>query len=209
MSETKSIEMEAQLIERTVDERNSIIEKAKARASNIKKNAEAEVERIKNDTDRQVLNIVGSELRAVRDRIVGQAELTGRKQLMEERENLMDEIYKEAEDKLKIIAAGESELDYSDILTKLISEAIEAIGGRDFVVQSNEKDYVYLTSNIKKINEEFDVNLVINENELNIIGGVVISNPQKTKIFHNTLDGRLIRVKERSQAEVGTKLGLI
>ncbi len=204
-----SIEMEAQLIERTVDERNSIIEKARIRASNIKKNAEAEVERIKNDTDRQVLNIVGSELRAVRDRIVGQAELQGRKQLMEERENLMDEIYKEAEDLLKIIAAGESDTDYSDILTKLISEAIKAIGGKDFIIQCNEKDYDYLTSDIRKINEEFDVNLVVDENKLNIIGGVVISNPQRTKIFHNTLDGRLVRVKERSQAEVGEKLGLI
>lgn len=209
MSETKSIEMEAQLIERTVDERNQIIENAKARASNIKKNTKAEVERIKNDTDSQVLNIVGSELRAVRDRIVGQAELQGRKQLMEERENLMDEVYKEAEDKLSFIASGESEVNYIDILIKLISEALNAIGGKDFVIQSNKKDYGYLVNNNAKINEMFDVNLVINEKHLNIIGGVVISNPQRTKIFHNTLDGRLVSVKDRLQAEVGTKLGLI
>jgi vacuolar-type H+-ATPase subunit E/Vma4 len=209
MSGAKSIELEAQLIERTVDERNQIIENAKARASNILKNARLDVERINNDTDRQVLNIVGSELRAVRDRIVGQAELQGRKQLMEERGNLMGEVYRDAEDRLRLIAAGDSEIDYVEVLHKLISEAIEAIGGEDFNIQANEKDLGYLKNNNSKLNEKLDVNLKIADEALDIIGGIVVNNPQRTKIFHNTLDGRLISVRERLQAEVGEKLGLI
>jgi len=209
MSEAKSIDLEAQLIERTVDERNQIIENAKARALNILKNARLDAERINNDTDRQVLNIVGSELRAVRDRIVGQAELQGRKQLMEERGNLMGEVYRETEDRLRPITAGASEIDYTEVLHKLISEAIEAIGGEDFIVQANEKDLRYLKNNNSKLNEKFDVTMRIAEEPLDIIGGIVVSNPQKTKIFHNTLDGRLIRVQDRLQAEVGEKLGLI
>ena len=209
MSEAKSIELEAQLIERTVDERNQIIENAKARASNILKNARLDVERINNDTDRQVLNIVGSELRAVRDRIVGQAELQGRKQLMEERGNLMGEVYRETEDRLRLIAAGDSKIDYFEVLDKLISEAIEGIGGEEFIIQANEKDLRYLKNNNSVLNEKFDVNLRIADEPLDIIGGVVVNNPQRTKIFHNTLDGRLIRVRNRLQAEVAEKLGLI
>jgi vacuolar-type H+-ATPase subunit E/Vma4 len=209
MSEAKSIELEAQLIERTVDERNQIIEKAKSNASNILENAKTEVERIKNDVDKQVLNIVGSELRAVRDRIIGQAELQSRKQLMEERENLLDKVYTEAENKLKQISAGETKINYEDVLTTLISEAITAIDGKEFIIQTNQKDKEYLSKNIEKINKKFDVTLIIDEKHLDIIGGVVISNPQKTKIFHNTLDGRVIRVKEQVQAQVGSKLGVI
>lgn len=209
MSEARSIEMEAQLIERTIDKRNQIIENARARASNILKNARLEVERINNDTDRQVMNIMGSELTAVRDRIVGQAELQGRKQLMEERRNLMDEVFREAEDNLRLVAAGDYEIDYEEVLNKLIYEALEAIGGKDFIVQSNEKDYKYIKNNISKIIEKFNVNLIIDEKHLDVIGGVVISNHQRTKIFHNTLDGRLISVKDQLLAEIGEKLGLI
>jgi len=64
-----SIELEAGLIDKAVEERNTLIAKAEARAERILENARQEEVRIKSDVDRHLRTIVGSELRAVHDRI--------------------------------------------------------------------------------------------------------------------------------------------
>ena len=77
-----SMELETQLIERVVEKRNDIITRAVERAEKILQAAEQEVKMIEVESEKQVLSLVGSELRAVRDRIVGKAELEGRKMVM-------------------------------------------------------------------------------------------------------------------------------
>jgi vacuolar-type H+-ATPase subunit E/Vma4 len=209
MNRVKPMEMEAQLIERAVEERNQILQNAKSRADKIKENAENEVERINGETERQVLNIVGSELRAVRDRIVGQAELQGRVKLMEARVQLLNSIYNEAENTLKSIAENKTEIDYGMVLIKLIKEAVDAIGGDRFTVKSNERDNDYFKKNLNDISREMGVNLELDNKPIENIGGVVIGNKMNNKIFQNTLDGRLVKVKSMMAAEIAEIIGVI
>jgi vacuolar-type H+-ATPase subunit E/Vma4 len=42
-----------------------------------------------------------------------------------------------------------------------------------------------------------------------VIGGVVMRNSNGTKTFHNTLEGRLVNVRNRIEAQVGKTLGVI
>jgi len=202
--------LEEQLIERAVEKRRKKLQKAKARAGVILQKAEDEVERIKRDAEQQVLNIVGSELRAVRDRIVGQAELDGKKTLMNARKNLLDSIFDKASKRLEEVARGETEIDYQKVLRNLILEAVKAIGGDEFVVRANEADLTYLRENMEDIDfgvTEIDLRLA--DNSLDIKGGVVVENPQGTKIYRNTLNGRLNKVRQNMEAEVAKKLGVI
>ncbi len=101
-------------------------------------NAEKEAQRIKSETDRQILNIVASVLRGVRDRIIGGVELDSRKQLMIARDETLQQIYGEAEKKLKEFSADKKE--YHETLIKLIAEAVKAIGGEEFILSANDAD---------------------------------------------------------------------
>jgi len=211
----ESIELEAQLIERTVDKRNALIVRAKEQARKILRAAEQECERIRSESERQILELAGSELRAARDRIIGSAELEGRKILMLAREDLLSSVFEAAEARLReMVERGVEGFDYGEVLIKLTVEAILAMGGEEFIVAANERDLKYLKKNLKKIKDRVkrtlgDVNLRLDENPLDALGGIIVRNGDGTKIFHNTLEGRLRTVRGRLKAEVAETLGVI
>ena len=122
-----SIELEAGLIEKAVEERNTIITEAESRAERILENARLEKARIENDVERHLRTIVGSELRAVHDRIVGRANLDGRKMIMEAKMGLLETVFESVKEKLETMAK-KGGADYQDVVKKLISESVEAIG---------------------------------------------------------------------------------
>jgi len=210
-----TIELEAKLISRIVDRRKELIARAEERAKRILEAAERECERIKAESEKQVLNIVGSELRAVRDRIVGRAELEGRQLLMRARDNVITSVFEEAETRLREIAEGRDDsIDFGDVLVKLIIEAASAIGGDEFIVAANERDLNYLRENQAEIEDRVrealgGAALRLDARSISTIGGVVVRNSDGTKIYYNTLEGRLKNVRRRLEAEVAVALGVI
>jgi vacuolar-type H+-ATPase subunit E/Vma4 len=206
------MEMEAQLIEKVVEKRNAIMALAEEKATNIIKSAEAEVERIKVESERQIISLVGSELRAVNDRIIGSAELEGRKMLMLTRQGLLSEVFEEAERRLVDLAESMGP-DYTEILGKMILESASAIGGEEFIVTANERDLAYLKKNLKTINRDLKKALggaiKLEDQPVDITGGVVVRNDEATKTYYNTLRGKLSNVRSRIEAEVAQILGVI
>ena len=209
---TNSMEMEAQLIEKIVDKRNAIKAKAEEKARKIIESAEEEVEKIKAESEKQIISLVGSELRAVNDRIVGSAELEGRKMLMMARQELLSQVFEEAERRLVEMAEGMGP-EYTSILAKMISESASAIGGEEFIVTANERDLAFLKKNLKTINKDLkkalDGAIKLEDEPIDISGGVVVRNDDATKTYYNTLKGKLDNVRSRLEAEVATTLGVI
>jgi vacuolar-type H+-ATPase subunit E/Vma4 len=206
------MEMEAQLIEKIVDKRNAIMTKAEEKARKIIESAEEEVEKIKAESEKQIISLVGSELRAVNDRIVGSAGLDGRKMLMMTRQELLSEVFEEAERRL-VEMAEDMGPEYTSILAKLISESASAIGGEEFIVTANERDLDYLKKNLKTINKDLKKALggviKLEDEPIDITGGVVVRNDDATKTYYNTLSGKLDNVRSRIEAEVAEILGVI
>ena len=208
---SKSIGMETGLIEKTVEKRNKILADAEKRAEEILKAAEVERARINTETDRQILQLMGSELKTVRDRIIGQTELEGRKALMTARAEMLSKVYSQVENRLKDVVEVKSEdHDYGVILNKLIKEGVLAIGGNEFIVSANKRDMEYLRKNLKKIGVTLEgMTLKLDEKPVEILGGVVIKNPMGDKVYYNTLEGRLERVRRIMEARIAEKLGVI
>jgi len=208
---SKSIGMETGLIEKTVEKRNKILADAEKRAEEILKAAEVERARINTETDRQILQLMGSELKTVRDRIIGQTELEGRKALMTARAEMLSKVYSQVENRLKDVVDVKSEdHDYGVILNKLIKEGVLAIGGNEFIVSANKRDMEYLRKNLKKIGETLEgATLKLDEKSLDIFSGVVVKNPSGDKVYYNTLEGRLERVRRIMEARIAEKLGVI
>ena len=201
MSQQSSLDLETKLIERTMAQRDEMMAKADTEAKALIENAEKEAQRIKAQADRQVLNIVASVLRGVRDRIIGGVELESRKQLMMAREKVFQQFYDEAEKILKEIA--EDKKSYLEILVKLISEAVQAIGGEEFTVSANDTDLADLKKNHKKVEGDVHkatgskVTLHLDSTPIATIGGVVVKNLDGTKLYFNTLEGRIQKARAK------------
>lgn len=212
---TKPLDLETQLIERIVKQRNERVEKAEERAREILESAQEEVERIKDESEKQIFSLIGSELRASRDRILGRAELEGRRGLMDARQRVLSHVYDEVSKRLKDISDGkDKKVDYSEILLNLITEAAMAIGSEELIVSANESDLKYLRKNLGNINAKLKATLgectmKLADESIDVIGGVVIRNSDGTKTYHNTLDGRLESVKTKFSAQVAEILGVI
>jgi vacuolar-type H+-ATPase subunit E/Vma4 len=204
----RSIELEAGLIEKAVEERNTIIAKAEVRATRILENARQEETRIKSDVDRHLRTIVGSELRAVHDRIVGRANLDGRKMVMEAKMELLDTVFESAREKLEAMAK-KGGADYQEVVKKLISEAVEAIGEDELIVSSNKADHGFLKKTISELSKEMGVSLRLDAKPIDAMGGVIVKNQRGTKVYYNTLEGRLSKVSGSKASEVAEKLGVI
>ena len=210
---TNSFELEAQLIEKIVEKRKGIMARAEEKTIKIVASAEEEVEKIRAESEKQIISLVGSELRAVSDRIVGSAELDGRRMLMQTRQELLSKVFEAAERRLEEMAEG-MKSDYTTILVKLISESASAIGGEVFFVTANERDLTYLKKNLKTINRNLkkdlgDITIKLEDEPIDITGGVVVRNDDATKTYYNTLKGRLDNVRSRIEAEVAQILGVI
>jgi vacuolar-type H+-ATPase subunit E/Vma4 len=210
-----SIELEAKLIERIVERRNEIVSRADERAEAILKAAEKDCERIRTESEKQVLNIVGSELRAVRDRIVGRSELEGRKLLMEARDEVSSSVFEEVEKRLRQMAEGrDKSINFGEVLIKLIIEAASAVDGDEFIVEANGRDLKYLGENLRQIKSRMKKalgggSIRLDSKPIPTMGGVLVRNSDGTKIYYNTLEGRLKSVRSRIEAAVAKTLGVI
>jgi len=196
-------QMENTLIDKTVQQHNEIIEKAKERAAKITANAEAEKKRIEAQTNNAIENIIGGELRAVHDRIVGGAQLQGRKQVMEARSEIVNKVFKQVEEEIKNTVEGP---EYKDILVKLAKESIETLA-EDCIVYANKEDTATLKSMMEELPTGYKVK--IETSPVDIVGGVTVVNLEGTKTIYNTLDSRLDEAKGKLTAGVAEKLGVI
>ena len=202
--------LQNQLIDKTIEQRNKILTEANEKSRQILENAEAEKLRIMEQTNKSIEGIIGSELRAVHDRIVGRAELEGRRELMDARMELLEKVYNEAKESLRIVASGQDEsIDYQSILKKLIKESDQAIADESYIISANNNDIKYLKEIKDEIKNYLGKEVIINNTPIDIIGGVVVQNPDGTKTLENTLENRLNEVTTRLQPEIAIRLGVI
>ena len=195
--------MENKLIDKTIAQRNRMLEEANEKAAAIEARTGSEIKRIKDQTNQAIENILGGEIRAVHDRIVGGAQLEGRKLVMEARTEVLEKVFDEAQDALmKLIESKE----YNDVLVKLASESITKLN-EDCIVYANKEDAKYL----KSVMENLPVGnkVKIEESKEDILGGVTIVNMDGTKTIYNTLERRLRAARGRLTSEVAEKLGVI
>jgi vacuolar-type H+-ATPase subunit E/Vma4 len=195
--------MENKLIDKTILQRNEILADAKEMAAKITERADTEKNRIKAQTNQAIENIIGGELRAVHDRIVGGAQLLGRKEVMEARTVVIAKVFEKAISEVKSLIEGP---DYNQYLVKLAIESVSTLN-EDCIVYANEKDANYLKSNMEQL--ALGVKVKVETSPVDIAGGVSVINLEGTKSIYNTVEARLKAAENRLTAEVAEKLGVI
>jgi len=196
-------QMENKLIDKTIEQRNKMLKEANEKAAKIESRTAAELKRIKDQTNQAIENILGGEIRAVHDRVVGGAQLQGRKLVMEARTEIIAKVFAEAQDAVMKVIEGP---EYNDVLVKLTSDSITKLD-EDCIVYANKEDAKYLKSEMEHLPMGHKVK--IEESKEDILGGVTIVNMNGTKTIYNTLERRLKASRGRIISEVAEKLGVI
>ncbi len=210
-----SVELEARLIERIVEQRNKVIEDADTEVEKIVKSANDEVAKINADSDAEILGLIGSDLKATKDRIIGNAQLEGRKNLLLARRAVLAGVFDEALESLRGMAKiDDANFNRGEILIALIKEAAAEVGGNEFIVSGNEADLEYIRKNLGNVSMALEQSIgeskvSLDSEPLDIGGGVVVRNSDGTKTYHNTFEGRLASVRARIESEVAEKLGVL
>ncbi len=214
MSES-SMELEAQLIERIVEKRKKLLEDADNEVEKIVKSAKETVNNINSDSETEILSLIGSDLNAARDRIIGNAQLEGRKNLLLARQALLTGVFDEVLERLRGIAGrDDANFDKGEVLIAFIKEAAAAVGGEEFIISGNEADLKYLGKNLGNVRRALkqsigESKVSLDSEPLDIGGGVVVRNSDGTKTYHNTFEGRLAGVRARIESEIAESLGVL
>jgi V/A-type H+-transporting ATPase subunit E len=214
MSES-SMELEAQLIERIVEQRKQLLKDADNEVEKIVKSAVETVAKINSDSEVEILSLIGSDLNAAKDRIIGNAQLEGRKNLLLARQAILTGVFDEALERLKGISKrDDADFDKGETLIALIKEGAASVGGEEFIVSGNEADLKYLKKNLGNVNKALKQSIGksrvrLDSEPLDIGGGVVVRNSDGTKTYHNTFEGRLASVKARIESEIAESLGVL
>lgn len=193
--------------------RSEILKRSQAEAQKIISEAEKKAEEIVSSAKKKAEDILAKsikpEIAVMRKRILGSAHLEGRKMLLQAKDEAISKVFKSVEDRLRRIANGEDpDYDYGELVVKLLEEAALKVGESKLAVTSNEKTLAFLRRNLRKIENRlnealgFKVDLKIENDPYDCVGGVVVYTPEKTKIFYNSLEGRLMGLKSVLRGEV-------
>ena len=214
MSES-SMELEAQLIERIVEQRKQLLKDADNEVEKIVESAVETVAKINSDSEVEILSLIGSDLNAAKDRIIGNAQLEGRKNLLLARQAILTGVFDEALERLRGISKrDDADFDKGETLIALIKEGAASVGGEEFIVSGNEADLKYLKKNLGNVSMALkqsigESRVSLDSEPLDIGGGVVVRNSDGTKTYHNTFEGRLASVKARIESEIAESLGVL
>lgn len=210
---TKTIEIK--LIEGVFEKRNDIISRANKEAEHILQNAEQECLRIRKQVHERAAQLQELTTQMLRDQIIGEAALEGRRIVIQEREKALSLFYQRVSDRLQEIAEHKIvSIKFNLILTKLVVEAMIAIAGNTFIVYTNARDREYLQNNLIQITKQVEpklgnITLQIHNKPIATMGGVIVQNREGTKIFYNTFESRLETTRKRSEAVVAKILGVL
>ncbi len=210
-----TMDLEANLIERVIEQRNKLLEDAENKVRTIKRSGVEEVARIIANSEAEILSMIGSDLNATRDRIIGAAQLEGRKVILLTRQSILVGIFDKVLERLQGVAmGGEATVDKGRVLISLITEAATAIGGEEFIISANKADLEYLEKNLGNIHMALkksigEIRISVDSDPLNVVGGVVVRNSDGNKTYHNTFEGRLANVRARLESEIAENLGVL
>ncbi len=119
------------------------------------------------------------------------------------------QLYSEYVDKAIDLALNEVKKNrevYLKSLRKLLLEALDNVGEKKVIVYCNPEDKKEIEKLSSEIIKDKGVKMDIRAEEISKYGGVIVTNESGTISFNNTIEARLMRMKEDIRKNVGEVL---
>jgi V/A-type H+-transporting ATPase subunit E len=192
---------------------SSIMSDAQIKAEAILAKAEKEKESILSEGEVQavaekerILETAEKQAKMRYQQIISEAKMNSRRMELEAREEMIEEAFTKAHEKLKEIASSDA-AEYKTSLENMITEAGVEIGGGDLVVLVKESDVTKIKDSLPSIEKDIT-------NKTNIptklemggniptIGGTVLKTKNGEIEVNNTIEARMQRFKKSLRSEV-------
>jgi len=192
---------------------SSILSDAKFKADSILEEAEKKSNSILEDGEKKALMEKEKILEDVKkqsnmryQQIISEAKMNSRRMELDAREEVIEESFKKAEEKLGEIASSDS-TKYKESLKEIIMEAALEIGGGELVIFLKQEDVAKISDSISTL--EMDIKektgnqtkLEMGDN-INTIGGAIIQTKNGEIEVNNTIEARMQRYKKSLRSEV-------
>jgi V/A-type H+-transporting ATPase subunit E len=184
-------------IEEIADQKKkALIEEAQKEAKRIIEEANLKAEHIKNET----LKTKKQELLSEERSELAIEEVKWKRKILETKARTIEKIFMESENRFSQVVKGPK---YRRFLEDAIVEAAKNIQGIEFIIRINKRDRKIIQSNISNIDTKIrkikrsKINIEISKDNLDSLGGVLLSNKSLTEYFNNTLEARLLKAKDR------------
>ena len=188
-----------EILERARKQADEIIKEARERASIIR---ERKIEQIRKRIREQIL----------KDLAKKRVEL--RRNYLERKNKIIQELIDTAiESCLKLVK--EKHEKYKNGLINLIIEGIQNINDENITIACNKEDREIIEKLIPLIREKVEkqygkkVNLILANENINCIGGVILYNSDKTEYFNNTIEARIEKLRNEVIADIFKKYGIV
>lgn len=142
--------------------------------------------------------------------IISEAKMNSRRMGLEAREEVIEESFKRAEEKLIEIASSDAK-EYKESLKKIIAEAAYEINGGKLIVLLKEEDTVKIEDSIASIEKDVtektgnETKLKMGDN-IKTIGGAILKTENGDIEVNNTIEARMLRFKKSLRSEVAAIL---
>ena len=192
---------------------SSILSDAKFKADSLSEEAENESKSILEEGEKIALmekeKILedGKKQSAMRyQQIISEAKMNSRRMELDSREEVIEESFKIAEEKLLKIASTES-AEYKESIKNIITEAALEIGGGDLILHLKQEDVAKIEDFISEIENDVkgkkgnETNLEMGSN-INTIGGAIVKTKNGDIEVNNTIEARMLRFKKSLRSDV-------
>jgi len=184
-----------------------ILEDAERDARNIISRAEAEAERIlkhaKEEAERRYEEIIKKGKERIKDKkrqAISLFELETKNNLLEAKEEIIEEVYDEAIKRLRQYTLTE---EYTNCIFRLIREASRQIKSDALIIRLNERDYQILTKKrLDELSRKLGVKIIKSDEKINCTGGVVVTSLDGKIIVDNTFENRLRILKDSLRTKI-------
>ena len=139
----------------------------------------------------------------LRRQIIGGAELTARNRSLQLIEEGVNNVFKEALQRLEDIASHKG---YAGAMKKLLEESIDAIGGESLVVSGNKRDLEVLKKVAEEVGRERGVKIKV-EKPIKTSGGIKAMTPDGSILYDNTFEARIERLRPVLRKEIAGLFG--
>ena len=186
---------------------SSILSDAKFKADSISEEAENESKSILEEGEKialmekeKILEDSKKQSAMRYQQIISEAKMKSRRMELDSREEVIEESFKRAEEKLAKIASSES-VEYKESIKDIITEAALEIGGGNLIILLKQEDEAKIKDSIPEIENDIkaktgkETNLEMGSN-INTIGGTIVKTKNGNIEVNNTIEARMLRFKK-------------
>tara|TARA_Y100000590_G_scaffold183128_1_gene208644 strand:- start:595 stop:1194 length:600 start_codon:yes stop_codon:yes gene_type:complete len=136
----------------------------------------------------------------IEKQIVGSADLAARNNALLIVQESADKVLEKAKEKIQNI---ERNSQYSNLITKLLTEATQALNTSDVIVFTNSKDKDVVQNAVSNIS-----GAELSNDQIDCMGGVKVTSKDGSMSFDNTIDARIELLKPLIRKDIAAKFNL-